>query len=155
MAQRIRAQTAWGRGVFATDGRSLRGCGVHRKREQGACFPLPLAIRHCVLTSSVQYADPVLDKVDVHKAVTHRLFRESCYSHRGNYVKDLSMLGRPLADCIILDNSPASYLFNPSNAVPVMTWFNDPHDTELTDLIGFLSDLATSGDVRGILARNL
>ncbi len=109
----------------------------------------------CVLTSSGQYADPVLDKVDVHKAVTHRLFRESCYSHRGNYVKDLSMLGRPLADCIILDNSPASYLFNPSNAVPVMTWFNDPHDTELTDLIGFLSNLATGGDVRGILARNL
>jgi carboxy-terminal domain RNA polymerase II polypeptide A small phosphatase len=155
MAQRIRAQTAWGRGVFATDGRNLRGRGVHRKREQGACFPLPLVFRPCVLTSSVQYADPVLDKVDVHKAVTHRLFRESCYSHRGNYVKDLSMLGRPLEDCIILDNSPASYLFNPSNAVPVMTWFNDPHDTELTDLIGFLTDLAAAGDVRGILARNL
>ena len=108
-----------------------------------------------MLTSSVQYADPVLDKVDVHKAVSHRLFRESCYSHRGNYVKDLSMLGRPLEDCIILDNSPASYLFNPANAVPVMTWFNDPHDTELTDLIGFLTDLATAGDVRGILARNI
>jgi len=37
--------------------------------------------------TSFQYADPVLDKVDVHKAVTHRLFRESCYNHRGNYVK--------------------------------------------------------------------
>ena len=155
MAQRIRAQTAWGRGVFATDGRNLRGRGVHCKREQGACFPLGMVILPCVLTRPVQYADPVLDKVDVHKAVTHRLFRESCYSHRGNYVKDLSMLGRPLEDCIILDNSPASYLFNPNNAVPVMTWFNDPHDTELTDLIGFLTDLATAGDVRGILARNM
>ena len=34
-----------------------------------------------------QYADPVLDKLDVHRVVTHRLFRESCYNHRGNYVK--------------------------------------------------------------------
>lgn len=34
-----------------------------------------------------KYADPVLDKLDVHKVVAHRLFRESCYNHRGNYVK--------------------------------------------------------------------
>lgn len=108
-----------------------------------------------VYTASVsKYADPVLDKVDVHKAVTHRLFRESCYNHRGNYVKDLSMLGRPLDTCIILDNSPASYLFNPTNAVPVTTWFNDPLDTELTDLIGFLTDLAPVSDVRPLLARD-
>ena len=34
-----------------------------------------------------QYADPVLDKLDVHQVVSHRLFRESCYNHKGNYVK--------------------------------------------------------------------
>lgn len=34
-----------------------------------------------------QYADPVLDKLDIHHVVAHRLFRESCYNHRGNYVK--------------------------------------------------------------------
>lgn len=34
-----------------------------------------------------QYADPVLDKLDIHRVVSHRLFRESCYNHRGNYVK--------------------------------------------------------------------
>jgi len=34
-----------------------------------------------------QYADPVLDKLDIHQVVAHRLFRESCYSHKGNYVK--------------------------------------------------------------------
>ncbi|KAG6830803.1 hypothetical protein H0H92_014652 [Tricholoma furcatifolium] len=103
------------------------------------------------LTAILQYADPVLDKLDIHQVVTHRLFRESCYSHRGNYVKDLSQLGRPIADTIILDNSPASYIFHPNNAVPVSSWFNDPHDTELTDLIPFLTDLATTDDVRGVL----
>lgn len=36
---------------------------------------------------SFQYADPVLDMLDVHKVVKHRLFRESCLNHKGNYVK--------------------------------------------------------------------
>ncbi|KAH9963822.1 hypothetical protein BC827DRAFT_1128381 [Russula dissimulans] len=105
-----------------------------------------------VFTASLsKYADPVLDKLDVHHVVSHRLFRESCYNHKGNYVKDLSQLGRPIADTIILDNSPASYIFHPNNAVPVSSWFNDPHDTELTDLCPFLADLSSSDDVRGVL----
>jgi carboxy-terminal domain RNA polymerase II polypeptide A small phosphatase len=65
--------------------------------------------------------------------------------------QDLSQLGRPIADTIILDNSPASYIFHPNNAVPVSSWFNDPHDTELTDLVPFLSDLSAVDDVRGVL----
>ncbi|KAJ7084323.1 NIF-domain-containing protein [Mycena belliarum] len=105
-----------------------------------------------IFTASLsKYADPVLDKLDTHQVVAHRLFRESCFSHKGNYVKDLSQLGRPIADTIILDNSPASYIFHPNNAVPVSSWFNDPHDVELTDLIPFLADLTSVPDVRGIL----
>lgn len=101
--------------------------------------------------SPVQYADPVLDILDVHHVVQHRLFREACYNHHGNYVKDLSQLGRPLHDTIILDNSPASYIFHPTNAVPVSSWFNDPHDTELADLCPFLADLCYVQDVRVVL----
>lgn len=37
--------------------------------------------------------------------------------HRGNYVKDLNKLGRDLQQIIIVDNSPASYIFHPDNAV--------------------------------------
>ncbi|KAI0769752.1 NIF-domain-containing protein [Trametes elegans] len=105
-----------------------------------------------VFTASLaKYADPVLDRLDPTKSVAHRLFRESCFNHRGNYVKDLSQLGRPVQDTIILDNSPASYIFHPHNAVPVSSWFNDPHDTELMDLCPFLADLVHVNDVRGIL----
>ncbi|WFC95148.1 protein-serine/threonine phosphatase [Malassezia brasiliensis] len=105
-----------------------------------------------VFTASLnKYADPVIDILDIHHAVHHRLFRESCYNHYGNYVKDLSQLGRPLHDTIILDNSPASYIFHPSNAVPVSSWFNDPHDTELTDLSPFLQDLVAVDDIRIVL----
>lgn len=47
-----------------------------------------------------------------------RLFRESCVYHGGNYVKDLNKLGRDLQKIVIVDNSPASYIFHPENAVP-------------------------------------
>lgn len=41
-----------------------------------------------VFTASVsKYGDPLLDQLDVHNVVHHRLFRESCYNHQGNYVK--------------------------------------------------------------------
>lgn len=69
------------------------------------CFPPP------------QYADPVADLLDKWGAFRARLFRESCVFHRGNYVKDLSRLGRDLRRVLILDNSPASYVFHPDNAV--------------------------------------
>ncbi|KAK9314334.1 HAD-like domain-containing protein [Lipomyces starkeyi] len=98
-----------------------------------------------VFTASVsKYGDPLLDQLDVHNVVHHRLFRESCYNHQGNYVKDLSQLGRPLEDIIILDNSPASYIFHPQHAVPVSSWFSDAHDNELLDLVPFLEDLASN-----------
>lgn len=66
-----------------------------------------------------QYADPVADLLDKWGAFRARLFRESCVFHRGNYVKDLSRLGRDLRRVLILDNSPASYVFHPDNAVRI------------------------------------
>ncbi|KAK9802529.1 hypothetical protein SCARD494_00462 [Seiridium cardinale] len=103
-----------------------------------------------VFTASVsKYGDPLLDQLDIHKVVHHRLFRESCYNHQGNYVKDLSQVGRDLKDTIIIDNSPTSYIFHPQHAVPISSWFSDAHDNELLDLIPVLEDLATS-DVRDV-----
>ncbi|KIW11271.1 phosphatase PSR1 [Exophiala spinifera] len=96
-----------------------------------------------VFTASVsKYGDPLLDQLDIHKVVHHRLFRESCCNHQGNYVKDLSQVGRDLKDTIIIDNSPTSYIFHPQHAVPISSWFSDAHDNELLDLIPVLEDLA-------------
>ncbi|KAI9751739.1 MAG: hypothetical protein M4579_005930, partial [Chaenotheca gracillima] len=96
-----------------------------------------------VFTASVsKYGDPLLDQLDIHNVVHHRLFRESCYNHQGNYVKDLSQVGRDLQQTIIIDNSPTSYIFHPQHAVPISSWFSDAHDNELLDLIPVLEDLA-------------
>lgn len=108
----------------------------------------------------------MLDQLDIHHVVHHRLFRESCYNHQGNYVKvccyetcgylarltfpqDLSQVGRDLRETIIIDNSPTSYIFHPQHAVPISSWFSDAHDNELLDLIPVLEDLAGS-DVRDV-----
>ncbi|XP_028833659.1 CTD (carboxy-terminal domain, RNA polymerase II, polypeptide A) small phosphatase-like b isoform X2 [Denticeps clupeoides] len=97
------------------------------------------------------YADPVADLLDHWGVFRARLFRESCVFHRGNYVKDLSRLGRELHNVIILDNSPASYIFHPENAVPVQSWFDDMNDTELLDLLPFFEGLSKEEDVYGVL----
>ncbi|KAJ3108536.1 hypothetical protein HDU97_000818 [Phlyctochytrium planicorne] len=108
-----------------------------------------------VFTASLsKYADPVLDMLDKHRVVKHRLFREACFHHKGNYVKDLGQLGRDIKDVIILDNSPASYIFHPTNAVPISSWFNDVNDTELLDLIPFLEDLKLVDNVMTVLGHD-
>ncbi|XP_051871511.1 CTD (carboxy-terminal domain, RNA polymerase II, polypeptide A) small phosphatase-like a isoform X3 [Pristis pectinata] len=107
----------------------------------------------CVLftASLAKYADPVADLLDRWGVFRARLFRESCVFHRGNYVKDLSRLGRDLSKVIIVDNSPASYIFHPENAVPVQSWFDDMSDTELYDLIPFFEGLSKEEDVYTML----
>ena len=51
--------------------------------------------------------------------------------HEAKYVKDLRKLGRKLKNCIIVDNSPDSYLFQPENAIPITSWFDDNNDTQV------------------------
>lgn len=96
-----------------------------------------------VFTASVsRYGDPLLDILDKNSTIHHRLFRDSCFNYEGNYIKNLSQIGRPLTDMIILDNSPASYIFHPQHAIPISSWFSDAHDNELLDIIPLLEDLA-------------
>lgn len=107
-------------------------------------------LQHCgqrfevvVFTASLaKYADPLLDILDKDKNVHARLFREACVQHYGNYVKDLTHLGRPLEHSVIIDNSPFSYMFQPDNAIPVTSWFNDRNDRELYTLMPILDKLA-------------
>jgi len=107
-----------------------------------------------VFTASLaKYADPLLDILDRGKVVKTRLFREACVHHYGNYVKDLSHLGRKLESTIIIDNSPFSYMFQPDNAIPITSWFNDKNDRQLYDLLPFLDSILTVDDVCTVLQR--
>jgi RNA polymerase II subunit A small phosphatase-like protein len=43
-------------------------------------------------------------------------------------------------------------MFHPRNAVPILSWFDDPNDTALRDLIPAFQRLAAADDIYPVLA---
>lgn len=95
-----------------------------------------------------KYANPLYAQLDHQKSTSYSLFREHCTFWNGIFVKDLTRLGRNMSDVIIVDNSPAAYLFQPENALPCQSWYEDKKDDELKFIIPLLKKLASVGDVR-------
>jgi len=105
-----------------------------------------------IFTASLdKYANPLLDLLDPNGYLTGRLYREHCTRRGQMYIKDLDRLGRNMDRTLIIDNSPYSYALHPFHAVPILSWFDDPQDTELIDMIPFLRDLTRSPSVTSCL----
>jgi RNA polymerase II subunit A small phosphatase-like protein len=99
------------------------------------------------------YANPLVDTIDPDRYIPFRLFRDHCFSYQGSYIKDLSLLGRPMSELIIVDNSPNAYHFHPENAVPILSWYDDPDDRCLFEMIPLLEALSQVDDVRSVIPR--
>lgn len=101
--------------------------------------------------STALYANTLLDELDTKGSIQHRLFRDACTKYKEGYVKDLARLGRNLEQVIIIDNLPICYALQPENAIPIITWRDDPDDTELLDLLPILVALASVDHIPRVL----
>jgi len=109
-----------------------------------------------VFTASMEiYGTAVADKLDGNQGMLRRrYYRQHCTLDFGSYTKDLSAICSDLSSIFILDNSPGAYRAYPDNAIPIKSWFNDPSDTALLNLLPVLDALRFVSDVRSILSRN-
>ena len=88
------------------------------------------------------------------KYINHWISRDSCTFFISEhfsvpfYFKDLSKLGRNLANVIILDNSPKVFVFQPENGAYITSWFGSKDDEELERMQKFLMTLKRKKDVR-------
>ena len=66
------------------------------------------------------------------------------------YLKDLSTIGRDLSKAIIVDNVAANFQRQPANGIEIRSWYDDPADTALTELLPILIDIVShqSRDLR-------
>ena len=65
----------------------------------------------------------------------------------------MTRLGRKMTDIIILDNSPVAYMLQSENAMPILSWYDDPNDRQLHRVANILERLAYEPDVRKIIRK--
>lgn len=126
-----------------------------------------------IFTAAMEvYAAPVLDELDPNGDMFRgRFYREHCV-----YNPDLGAFGKDLKDVlrmrkkmmiddattngcfpcderrvVLVDNNPLSFLPNPSNGILVSSFYDDPKDDTLEEVMELLHELDGSDDVRPIL----
>lgn len=77
----------------------------------------------------------MVDKLDPNRFLQYRLYRDSCVKDNGQYIKDLSLLNRPLEKVILLESTAAKAPRQEDNILLVPKWEGQMPDTTLLDLV--------------------
>ena len=95
-----------------------------------------------IFTAALQdYADWVLDQIDEPRCISHRLYRQHAIPGGNYYIKDLSRIGRDMSKVIIVDNVAENFQMQPDNGILIRSWFDDPHDNALLELLPLLKGI--------------
>ncbi|CAN6332768.1 unnamed protein product [Urochloa humidicola] len=100
------------------------------------------------------YAKPLVDRIDAHNRFIHRLYRPSTVTTEyREHVKDLSCLSKDFQRIVLVDNNPYSFLLQPLNGIPCITFSaGQPVDDQLMGTIfPRLKHLSLQKDVRPAL----
>jgi 2,3-diketo-5-methylthio-1-phosphopentane phosphatase len=84
------------------------------------------------------YARPILDEMERRygRVFHHRLYRDATTVHPlYPCVKDMSRLGRDLQRCILVDDTPLTFLKQPDHGVPVLQYRGDADDRLLPEAV--------------------
>ncbi|OQS01553.1 CTD small phosphatase-like protein [Achlya hypogyna] len=103
-----------------------------------------------VFTAGLEiYGRPILDVLDpTNTLFKGRFFRTSCTQKRGFFMKDLRSIRADLSKVVLVDNNPVSFLPQPSNGIPVPSFYDDVHDKTLESLTKVVMTLRNVTDVR-------
>lgn len=102
------------------------------------------------------YARPLLQLLDHEgKFFLGSYYRETTVATTvHDHVKDLTRLGVDLTRTVLVDNNPYSFLFQPDNGILCESFYGEPEDRHLLDVVlPTLHLLARVPDVRPILRR--
>jgi RNA polymerase II subunit A small phosphatase-like protein len=97
--------------------------------------------------SMPEYADIIINHM---KHIDFRLYRHHTVKIKGEYIKDLSRIGRDLRSLILVDNLEQNYRLQKENGITIRSWYGDRSDDFLRRLANELAKLAKMGveDVR-------
>ncbi|CAD8176662.1 unnamed protein product [Paramecium pentaurelia] len=100
--------------------------------------------------SHAQYAKKIVEYIDPKKIISYVLSREHCcFTSLGQYIKDLSIIkNRSLSKIILVDNSAYSYYYQIDNGVPIIPFYDNKQDKQLTLLTKYLIGLLDYQDIR-------
>lgn len=103
-------------------------------------------------SASEAYASACARLLDPERRIFSTLLtREHCALTDQLYLKDLSLLGRPLERVVCVDDHVGACMLQPDNLVPVSPFLGEPGDHELAHVLSVLHRLRDADDVRPTL----
>lgn len=94
--------------------------------------------------SSQDYADAIIEQIidPFQELISVRLYRQHCFkTEDGIFIKDLRILSHPLNQTLLIDNNVHSFGFQIPNGIPIIPFFSDQSDLEMTHLATYLTQL--------------